>query len=380
MVSGRRLHVAGAFCQRIRTPESTKGRSALNPRVPKATSRPTLHDVARLAGVGTTTVSRVINGGDHVAPEMLARIQKVMAELGYRPNQAARSLKNARSKTLGLIIPTIIDPFFADFASVTEQAAREHDYVILLLTSHDRAAREVVDLEIFERHRVDGLLIVPPRTASKTLLDQLVHLAVPAVAVDRPLIGRNCSRVLCDNYQAAQMAMRHFGDHRRRRVLILGGDPRLYTIRQRVEGCLNAASEAGIESWVEMDAGAYKTAEAAIVKRLKQKGGIDAIFGLYNQSTIRAYEVLQNLNIRVPERVSLIGFDDFPLASTLRPSLTVLSQPVAEMARTATRLLLHHIAGETTSPQQIEIAANLIVRQSCGCPPVATTGSPARRL
>jgi LacI family transcriptional regulator len=330
-------------------------------------TRPTLHDVARLAGVGTTTVSRVINGGEHVAPEMLARIQKVMSELGYQPNQAARSLKNARSKTIGLIIPSIVDPFFAHFASVTEQLAREEDYVILLLTSEDQADREMVDLKVLERHRVDGLLIVPPRAGAKGLVEQLKQLSVPVVAVDRPLTGQTYSRVLCDNFRAAQMAMSHLVEHGGRRILVLGGDPRLYTIQKRVEGCQSVIASAGLDSIIEMGASDYETAEAIISKRMKQKGGLDAIFGLYSQSTIHSYEFLQNRGIRVPDQVSLIGFDDFALASTLRPSITVVNQAVAEMARTATRLLLNHINGETTSAQQIEITANLIIRQSCGC-------------
>jgi LacI family transcriptional regulator len=330
-------------------------------------TRPTLHDVARLAGAGTTTVSRVINGGERVAPEMLARIQKVMAELGYQPNQAARSLKNARSKTIGLIIPSIVDPFFAHFASITEQVAREDDYVMLLLTSEDQARREMANLEILERHRVDGLLIVPPRTGSRELMGQLERLFVPVVAVDRPLTGKKYSRVLCDNSRAAQMAMTHLVEHGRRRILILGGDPRLYSIQQRVEGCQSVLASTGLPSILEMGALDYATAESMIIKRLRQKGGIDAIFGLYNQSTIRAYEVLQNHGITVPERVSLVGFDDFALASTLRPSVTVVRQAVAEMARTATKLLLNQIHGESSSAQQIEITADLIVRQSCGC-------------
>ncbi|MFC6644629.1 LacI family DNA-binding transcriptional regulator [Granulicella cerasi] len=322
--------------------------------------------MARIAGVGTTTVSRVINGGDRVAPEMLAHVRKVMEELGYEPNQAARALKSARSKTIGLIIPSIVDPFFAEFASVVELMAREKDYAVIFLTSHDRAERGMADLKILERHRADGLLIVPPRTGSKALLDQLTQLGVPVVAFDRPLIGRNCSRILCGNFPAAEIATKHLIDHGRKRILVLGGDPRLHTIQQRLEGYEKAIGEAGLEPIIEMDASDYASAEAAITRRIKQKGGIDAIFGLYNQSTIRAYEVLQNRNIRVPDEISLIGFDDFALASTLRPSITVMRQNITEMAQTATRLLLQHMNGEVTSPQQIEIEAHLIVRQSCG--------------
>jgi LacI family transcriptional regulator len=127
-------------------------------------------------------------------------------------------------------------------------------------------------------------------------------------------------------------------------------------------------SAAGLESLIEMDAAEYAAADTAIMKHIKN-GGVDAIFGLYNQSTIRAYEVLQNRHILVPDKVSLIGFDDFALAATLRPSITVVRQAIVELARTATHLLLAHMSGETTSPQQIEIASDLVIRHSCGCRP-----------
>lgn len=330
-------------------------------------NRATLRDVAKAAGVGTTTVSRVINGGHYVAPEMLARIQRVMEELGYQPNVAARSLKSERSRTIGLIIPSITDPFFAHFAGVAEVHARREDYVVILLTSQDKAQLELEDLQIFERHRVDGLLLVPPRSGSKVLLQNLRRLSVPVVAFDRPIASREYSSVVSDNYTAAQHAVRHLLEHGRKRILCLGGDPNLYTIRERVKGATNALTAAGLEAMVEMEAADYQSAEAAIMKHMSTKGKIDAIFGLYNQSTIRAYEVMQNRNIKVPEAVSLIGFDDFALAATLRPSITVVKQSIEELARTATQLLLSHMTGDTSSPQQIEIASRLVIRQSCGC-------------
>jgi LacI family transcriptional regulator len=330
-------------------------------------SRPTLHDVAKAAGVGTTTVSRVINGGHYVAPEMLARIQRVMKELGYQPNVAARSLKSARSRTIGLIIPSITDPFFAQFAAVAEIHARRKDYMLLLLTSQDRAQLELEDLQIFERHRVDGLLLVPPRSSSKALLQSLRRLSVPIVAIDRPIAGREFSSVASDNYAAAQYAVRHLIHHGRKRILCLGGDPNLHTIRERMKGATRALTAAGLDVLVEMGAADYPSAEAAVMKYMSSKGKIDAIFGLYNQSTIHAFEVMQNYGIRVPERVSLLGFDDFALAGTLRPSITVVKQAVEELAQTATQLLLNHMDGESNSPQHIEIASSMVIRQSCGC-------------
>jgi LacI family transcriptional regulator, galactose operon repressor len=332
-------------------------------------SRPTLHDVAKAAGVGTTTVSRVINGGHYVAPEMLKRIQCVMKDLGYQPNVAARSLKSDRSRTIGLIVPSIIDPFFARFAAVAEVHARRKDYVLLLLTSQDKAQAELEDLQILERHRVDGLLLVPPRSTSKALLQSLRFLSVPIVAFDRPIASREFSSVVTDNNIAAQHAVHHLIQHGRKRILCLGGDPNLHTIRERVKGSTAALKAAGLDVLVEMDAADYPSAEAAIMKHISAKGKIDAIFGLYNQSTILAYEVMQNHGIHVPERVSLIGFDDFALAATLRPSITVVRQAIEELAQTATQLLLNHMAGENNSPQHIEIASSLVIRQSCGCAP-----------
>lgn len=334
-------------------------------------NRPTLHDVAKAAGVGTTTVSRVINGGHYVGPEMLARIQRVMTDLGYQPNEAARSLKSERSRTIGLIIPSITDPFFARFAEVAESHGRREDYVVILLTSQDRAQLELEDLQIFERHRVDGLLVVPPRSSSssKALLESLRRLSVPVVAFDRPMASRDFSTVVSDNYAAAQQAVRHLTGHGRKRILCLGGDPNLYTIRERVKGATDALTAAGLEPLVEMNASDYPSAETAIMKHVTGKHKIDAIFGLYNQSTILAYEVMQNHNIRVPQAVGLIGFDDFALAATLRPSITVVKQSIEELARTATQLLVNHMKGETHAPQQIEIASSLVIRQSCGCRP-----------
>jgi LacI family transcriptional regulator len=170
-----------------------------------------------------------------------------------------------------------------------------------------------------------------------------------------------------DNFSAAEQAVRHLIEHGRRRILCLGGDPVLCTIQDRVKGATRAMTESGLDVLVEMDTVDYKSADAAIMKHMGSRKKIDAIFGMYNQSAIYAYEVMQNRNIRTPEAVSLIGFDDFVLAATLRPSITVVRQPIEELARSATQLLLDHMAGKVTSSQQIEIASKLVIRQSCGC-------------
>jgi LacI family transcriptional regulator len=331
--------------------------------------RATLRDVAKAAGVGTTTVSRVINGGFRVAPEMLTRIETVIRELNYQPDQAARSIKlgNGRTCTIGLIVPSITDPFFAQLAGVAQSIARRNDYVLILLTSQDNPEQGLQDLRIFHRHRVDGLLVVPPRIQSKALIADLLQLSVPAVAVDRPLIDPSFSSVLCDNYDAAARATKHLIEHGRNRILCLSGDPGLHTMRERSKGYSDAMKAAGLQGMVEVNVYDYGSAERAISAHMTKSGGISGILGLYNLATIEAYEVLQNRGISIPERIALIGFDDFALAATLRPSITVMQQPVEEIGRTATQLLFDQMNGANSPSRRIEIASTLVLRESCGC-------------
>lgn len=332
-------------------------------------NRPTLRDVATAAGVGTTTVSRVINGGQYVAPELLARIQRVIAELGYKPNQFAQSLKSKRSKTIGLIIPFINNPFFAEFASVVETVARQAEYAVLLASSQDKLRFEVEDLLIFERHRVDGILLVPPRSDSRAFLQSLRAMSVPVVAFDRPLPARNYSSVRSNNCTASQTAVQHLIGHGRRRILCLGGDPSLYTIRERTRGYQDAMAGAGLETLIEHGVTKPELMKAVLERYLTGKNKVDAIFCLYNQVTQIAYQVLRDLSVRIPEDVGLIGFDQFSAATMLEPPITVVEQPIAELGRTAAQLLFDLVLGVTRSPQQIEVDSQLVVRRSCGCNP-----------
>jgi len=336
-------------------------------------ARPTLRDVAKAAEVGTTTVSRVINGGRYVTPETLNRIQRIMTELGYQPNQAARALKSERSRTIGVIIPSITDPFFARFAEVAEAHARQKGYATILLTSRDTAEFELDDLRILQSHRVDGLLIVPPRSGQKVLLKTVRQLDVPVVAFDRPLandrpLAKNeFSTVVSDNFRGGQDAVLHLIGHRRKRILCLGGDPKLFTIQERLRGATDALKSAGLEPLIEMGATDYAQAESMITKYLSGRWPLDAIFGLHNQATVLAYEVLQHHAVRTPDTVSLIGFDDFAMAAVLRPSITVIQQPIEELSLAAIHLLFSHIDRDIQAPQQTQIACSLVVRQSCGC-------------
>jgi LacI family transcriptional regulator len=329
--------------------------------------RPTLVDVAREAGVGTTTVSRIINGGHYVEAGTLARVQAVMKKLDYQPNHAARALKGERTRTLGLIVPSLKDEFFANLADSVQALARQKEYVLIVLASADDAAQETKEVAVFQSHRVDGLIVVPPRVQTQAFLTAVQSLGVPVVAVDRPLLSRNSS-VTCDNYEAAFSATQHLINHGRRKILCLGGDADLYTIQERQRGYQDAIARAALPS--EILAAADATSLVSVLKaRLRRplKHRPDAIFALLNAGAIAAYEELINAGLNIPKDVALIGFDDFPLSSTLRPAVSVVRQPLAEIGRAATRLIFEQIETGVTTPHHTTLGTEFIQRTSCGC-------------
>jgi LacI family transcriptional regulator len=342
----------------------------------KKSKHPSLSEVAKRAGVGTTTVSRVINGGHRVDPKTLARVLDVIETLGYMPSQAARCLKGDRSGTIGLIVPSIADPFFSSCAEVVQSVARANDSLLIVATTQNDPHAEVDDLNVLIRHRVDGLIIAPANSQSQQLSDILRRAAIPVVAIDRPLTGLPVPSVVADNFNGAYSATRHLIDHHYRRIVCLTGETTLYSIRERIRGYRKAVESAGLACILDTSIKDYKSAKYAVESLLARADPPDAIFTLKNSTTIYAFEALEQLNIPVPDCVALLGYDDFELAATVRPSITVVQQPIEEIGRIAAELLfeqllsVHRFSWPTGSvrPQQVKLATRLIRRRSCGCP------------
>jgi LacI family transcriptional regulator len=336
---------------------------------------PTLSQVARKAGVGTTTVSRVINGGDRVSPDTLARVRRVIESLGYTPSQAARTLKGQRTKTVGLIIPSIADPFFSSLAEAAQAVARANDSLLIVTTTGNDSSAEIESLNVLMRHRVDGLLIVPANSQSQALRDLIARVGVPVVAIDRPVVGSSIVSVVADNFEGAMTGTQHLIDHGYKRIVCLTGESSLYTIRNRISGYRKAVESASLPCILDASIKDYKSAEFAIDKLLSRPNPPDAIFATKNSTTIYAFEALQKLNVSVPESVALLGFDDFELASTLRPSISVIQQPVEEIGRQAAEALFSQLHDEYKTDghrsakriQQSKLQTLLVPRGSCGC-------------
>ncbi|HEY1985188.1 MAG TPA: LacI family DNA-binding transcriptional regulator [Terracidiphilus sp.] len=343
----------------------------------KKSTVPTLSEVARQAGVGNTTVSRVINGGDRVSPKTLARVRRVIEALGYRPNQAARVLKGDRTRTIGLVIPSLADPFFSSCAEAVQAVARANDSLLIVTATQNDPHTEVENVNILIGHRVDGLLIAPANSRSQALCDLVNRLTIPVVSIDRPIFNSNVSSVVTDNFKGARTATQHLIEHGYEHIVCMTGESTLFTIQERIRGYRAAVNSAGLTCLINTSIKDYRSAEYAIESLLAGPSRPHALFTLKNSTTIYAFEVLQKLNVSMPKPIALLGFDDFELATTLRPSVSVVQQPVEDIGRAAAELLFEKFAGSAGAganarahrPRRVLLETQLIRRSSCGCMP-----------
>jgi LacI family transcriptional regulator len=341
----------------------------------RRTAKPTLSEVARRAGVGTTTVSRVINGGHRVSPETLLQVSRAIEALGYVPNQAARILKGYSTKTVGLVIPSIADPFFSQCAEAIQAVARANGSLLIVTTTQNDPRAEIDNINVLVRHQVDGLILAPANSHSPMLRQLLDTLRVPVVAIDRPVAHSGIPSVVADNFRGAVLATEHLLGHGYKRILCLTGESTLFTIRERIRAYCLTMEKAGVEVLLDTSVKDYKSAEYAIESLLSGANPPDAIFTLKNSTTIYAFEALQKLNVPIPGRVALLGYDDFELASTVRPSISVVEQPIEEIARLAGEVLFDQLldreaqsnTGRSGKSQQIKLETRLVPRASCGC-------------
>jgi LacI family transcriptional regulator len=340
----------------------------------KRTKHATLSEVAKKAGVGTTTVSRVINGGQSVDPKTQARVLLAIEGLGYMPSQAARTLKGGRARTIGFVIPSIADPFFSSCAEAAQAVVQAHDSVLIVLTTQNDPKAELDAVNMLMRHRVDGLIIAPCNVEDSALNQMLGRISIPVVTLDRPIEGSSIPSVVSDNFAGAQMATQHLIDHGYRRIVCLTRETHLYTIQERMRGYKETMKAAGLKPLIDTSVEDYASAEKCLLKLLSSSLPPEALFTLKNSTTVAVFEVLQKHGVKVPRKVALLGYDDFQLAEIVRPSISVIRQPIEEMGRAAAELLFKHLLSDGTSAarpssnrQQVQLTTKLVRRASCGC-------------
>lgn len=325
-----------------------------------------MREVAALAGVSLKTVSRVVNRESGVSTDVAKRVERAVAQLGYRPNLAASNLRRGHGKTamVGALIQDISNSFSSSLLRSLEDAARDRDVVIVAASLDEEPERERTLVENLVRRRVDGLLLMPATDRHDYLADEL-RSGLPVVFVDRRPHGVDTDSVTVDNARGSQLAVQHLFAHGHRRIAFLGDLPSIQTARTRLDGFEQAmrARHLPLEpAMVTTSLRSPADAEAAVRCLLTLPEPPTAIFAARNSLAIGTIRALHRLG--KAGEIALVGFDDFPLADIVDPPLTVIRQNVGAIGAEVAERLFARIDGDTAPPRHVVLAPELVQRGS----------------
>ena len=326
-------------------------------------------DVAALAGVSVGTVSNVMNRPEKVSAAVSARVQAAIDQLGFVRNDAARQLRAGHSSTIGLVVLDVRNPFFADVARGAEDRAAVGGFSVILGNSDEKMDRESTYLDLFEVQRVHGVLISPLGDITARLR-QLRDRGIPPVLVDRTSADASFSSVSVDDIDGGRLAVEHLVSQGRRRIAFIGGPMQIQQVADRLEGArmaIAAHPEAALEV-ITIDALSViegRTAGAGLVARapLDRPDAVFAANDLVAMGVLQAL-MMQGANVRVPDQIALIGYDDIDFASAAVVPLSSIRQPSALIGQTAVAILLEEAADPGLPPRQVVFQPELVVRES----------------
>jgi DNA-binding LacI/PurR family transcriptional regulator len=327
-----------------------------------------LQEVAKRAKVSIATVSRVLNKSDKVVPETRAVVEQALLDLGYRPSRVARRLRmnSGHAHLVGLIIPDIQNPFYAEIARGVEDAAYASKYALILCNSDENLEKERFYLDVMRDESVDGV-VLPPFDDTDVAVAEMVKTGIPVVCVDRSHAKVKTDLVEVDNYQGALEAVRHLIEKGHKSIALIEGRTQVSTSRERRRGYLDALAAHGITPRKDlMRAGDFKQESGRVLTNelLDLRKPPTALFVCNNLMTVGALGALHQRGLRIPVDVALVGFDDLPWAEALDPPPTVVRQPAYEVGKQAMELLLKRIMEPDRPPVTVRLRPELVIRRS----------------
>lgn len=334
----------------------------------------TIKDVAREAGVSIATVSRVFSGRDPVSGKVSERVREAAERLAYRPNALARSLRARTTKTVGLLVPNVMNPFFTAAARAVEDAARRRGYTMVLGNTNEDPATEELYLKVLLEKRVDGLVVCPAR-ARFPMLAEIVRDGVPVVFLDRFVEGTEAPVVRISGGRAVRQLVAYLRDLGHERIAIISGPPETVPGAERLQAFLDGARESGVsvrEELIRIGDFRRPSGRAAMEELLALEERPTAVFAANNLMTLGALEGVRAAGLRIPEDISVASFDDVTWFSLLDPPLTAIAQPVGDVGAAAAEALLVMVE-DGRSPVPFSAEATLVVRESCGPPKAASS-------
>jgi LacI family transcriptional regulator len=350
---------------------STRLRGTTKPKRPKDYRAPTIKDVAERAGVAPGTVSNVLTGRRPVAEDLRQQVLRAVDALGYRPNQIAASLRTRQTRSIGIVVPDLKNPFFAELVYHIDELAATSNYQTLLVGSNETEIREVERIQALIARRVDGLIIAPTRDGvSEIALPPITRF--PTVFVDRGFGSGGFDTITADSRDAGYRGARHLIEIGHRDIAILMTTAQLTNISDRVEGCCRALAEAGLANRKQVISGSWtiEGCRRALEPALLGKRRPTAVFAMAYVATLGAIQAIRRVGLAFPEEISVLGFDDSEWMTALHPYVSTMRQPVKEISSLAWNRLCARIAGKAGGPLRVQLPCTLEVRESTS-PPAA---------
>jgi DNA-binding LacI/PurR family transcriptional regulator len=328
-----------------------------------------IKDIARMAGVAHSTVSRALRNSPLVNSETTEKIKRIAREAGYRTSAAARSLVTRRSDTIGVVVTNIADPFVAGVVSGIEEAADEHNLSVFLANSNAEPEREVRVAQKFEERRVDGIIVTASRVGAQ-YVPLLTHMQVPIVLLNNQHPSQYAHSVMIDNVEASLNVTRHLSALGHRRIAYLGDRNGYQSDAERHEGYRRALHERGLtydSSLVVHGDGKPEGGEAAMAELLALPAPPTAVFCYNDMSALGAMRQIREHGLKIPGDISIAGFDDLYFSQYLDPPMTTVRQPMRRMGRIAMETLFQILAG-ADSGHDIRVPGELVLRKSTAGP------------
>ncbi|MCA4131809.1 LacI family DNA-binding transcriptional regulator [Arthrobacter sp. M4] len=327
----------------------------------------TMVDVAKLAGVSTSTVSHVVNGTRHVEEETRQRVLKAIEETSYRQDVLARAMRRSRTDTIGLIVSDAGEPAFAEMVRGVEQTAARHGVTLLLANSAEDPEREARAVRTLLERRVDGLILARAAGSTSEALAALGQQDTPVVLMDR-MSDLPFDQAGIENAQPTNDLVQHFASQGHRRLLLVAGDIRVSTLRERLESFGEAATAAGLSSLEQLTITAAdpKVIEAEIEAALDRREPPTAVIACGTVLAAIALRTLQRRGLRMPDDIAFATFDGFAYSDLFEPRLTTVRQPAFDVGVTAAELLARRLADKSVEPTTVRLMPTIEYRRSSG--------------
>ena len=329
----------------------------------------TMKDIARLAQVSTSTVSHVINGSRFVSDEIREKVMRIVVELNYTPSYIARSLKVKATKTIGLLVTATNNPFFSEVMAGVEQYCQKNQYNLIIATTGGDAKRLQQNLQTLIHKQVDGVLLMCGD--SRFQADMELTVSLPLVVMDWWFTELNADKILDNSEHGGYLATKSMVDAGHQKIGIITGNLRKSVAKNRLQGYKKALSEANIvlnPDWIVESHFDFEGGIVGAQKLLALSDRPTAIFCCSDTIAIGAYQAIQNQGLRIPQDISIMGYDDIELARYLFPSLSTISQPKAELGKLAVEALLQRIQEPNENYRTLVLEPTCILRESISSP------------